>query len=142
MPNTDPYGGSFTIPKQLHVDELSFTADLLTIYASTTNLAAECPLCRQPSRRIHGCYTRTLADLPWCGVPVRLRVRVRKFFCDEPSCERRIFAERLDEVTRVPTPAPPTARGRLWSGSLSLWAARRERGWLARWDCSSALTSS
>jgi hypothetical protein len=29
---------------------------------------------------------------------------VRKFFCvfcDEPSCERRIFAERLDEVARV-----------------------------------------
>jgi transposase len=102
MLNTNPYGGSFTIPKQLHVDELSFTADLLTIYASTTNLAAECPLCKQPSRRIHGCYTRTLADLPWCGVPVRLRVRVRKFFCDEPSCERRIFAERLDdEVARV-----------------------------------------
>jgi transposase len=26
---------------------------------------------------------------------------VRKFFCDEPACERRIFAERLDEVARV-----------------------------------------
>src|SRR5215217_1347266 len=102
MPNTDPYGVSFTIPKQLHVDELSFTADLLTIYASTTNLAAECPVCRQPSRRSHGYYTRTSADLPWCGTPVRLRVRVRKFFCDVPSsCERRIFAERLDEVTRL-----------------------------------------
>ena len=101
MPNTNPYGGSFTIPKQLHVDELSFTGDLLIIYASTTNLAAECPLCGQPSRRIHGCYTRTLADLPWCGTPVHLRVRVRKFFCDVPSCERRIFAERLEEVARV-----------------------------------------
>src|SRR5215217_4451996 len=102
MPNTDPYGVSFTIPKQLHVDELSFTADLLTIYASTTNLAAECPVCRQPSRRSHGYYTRTSADLPWCGTPVRLRVRVRKFFCDVPSsCERRVFAERLDEVACV-----------------------------------------
>ncbi len=28
MPNTDPYSGSFTIPKQLHVDELSFDGDL------------------------------------------------------------------------------------------------------------------
>jgi len=32
---------------------------------------------------------------------VRLRVRVRKFFCDEPTCERRIFAERLDNVASV-----------------------------------------
>jgi transposase len=73
----------------------------VTIYASTTNLTAECPLCKQLSRRIQGCYTRTLADLPWCGTPVRLRVRVRKFFCDLPSCERRVFAERLEDVARV-----------------------------------------
>ena len=34
MPNTNPYGGSFIIPKQLHVDELSFTAGLLTMVVS------------------------------------------------------------------------------------------------------------
>jgi transposase len=101
MPNTDQYLSSFTIPDQLHVDELSFDGDSVTIHASTASHAAECPLCKQPSRRIHGCYTRTLADLPWCGMPVRLRVRVRKFFCDVPSCERKIFAERLDVVARV-----------------------------------------
>ena len=101
MSSITPYVSSFTIPKPLHVDELCFTRDLLTIYASTSNPAPQCPLCGQPPRRIHGCYTRTLADLPWCGVPVRLRVRVRKFFCDIPSCERKIFAERLDEVAGV-----------------------------------------
>lgn len=101
MPDTDPYGSNFTIPNQLHVDALCFDGDLLTIHASTEGPAAECPLCQQPSRRVHGYYTRTLADLPWCATPVRFRVRVRKFFCDEPACERRIFAERLDEVARV-----------------------------------------
>jgi len=101
MPNTNPYGGSFTIPKQLHVERLSFDGHSVTIHASTTNPAPRCPLCAQLSRRIHGCYVRTLADLPWCGTPVRLRVRVRKFFCDVPSCERRIFAERLDAVAGV-----------------------------------------
>ena len=58
-------------------------------------------MCGRSSRRVHGRYTRTLVDLPWGGVPVRLRVRVRKFFCDEPSCERRIFAERLEGVAGV-----------------------------------------
>lgn len=105
MPNTNIYRDSFTIPEQLHIDALSFEGDLVAIHASTSNLVAECPLCKRPSRRMHGYYTRTLADLPWCGMPVRLRVRVRKFFCDERSCERRIFAERLEEVTR------PFARG-------------------------------
>jgi transposase len=101
MSNMHPYLGSFTIPEELHVDELSFEGDLVTVYASTASPAAECPLCGHSSRRIRGCYTRTLADLPWCGIPVRLRVRVRKFFCDQPSCERKIFAERLDEVAGV-----------------------------------------
>jgi transposase len=26
---------------------------------------------------------------------------VRKFFCDVPTCERKIFAERLPDVARV-----------------------------------------
>jgi transposase len=101
MSDTDPYGSSFTIPNQLHVDALSFDGNLVTIHASMEGPTAECPLCQQPSRRVHGYCTRTLADLPWCGTPVRFRVRVRKFFCGEPACERRIFAERLDEVARV-----------------------------------------
>jgi transposase len=101
MPDMHPNGGSFTIPDQLHIDALSSDGDLLTIHASTEGLAAECPLCERPSRRIHGYYTRTLADLPWSGTPVRLRVRVRKFFCDVPTCERKIFAERLPDVARV-----------------------------------------
>jgi zinc-finger of transposase IS204/IS1001/IS1096/IS1165/Transposase/Helix-turn-helix domain of resolvase len=101
MPNTDPYSGSFTIPDQLYVDAISFDGDLLTISGCVRGSEAHCPVCGRPSRRVHGRYTRTLADLPWSGTPVRLRVGVRKFFCDQPTCERRIFAERLPDVARV-----------------------------------------
>lgn len=105
MPNADSYVTSFTIPEGLHVDALSFDGDSLIISSCLRGSEVHCPVCGERSRRIHGLYTRTLADLPWSGTPVRLRVRVRKFFCDEPACERRIFAERLDEV------AQPFARG-------------------------------
>ena len=64
MPHADPYSGSFTVPDRLHVDLISFEGDSVTIYASTEGPAAECPLCERPSRRLHGSYTRTLADLP------------------------------------------------------------------------------
>ena len=103
MLNTDPAssGSSFTIPYRLHVDALTLDRDSLTISASVRGAEAHCPVCGETSRRVHGRYTRTLADLPWSGMPVRLRVRVRKFFCDRPTCERTIFAERLDEVARV-----------------------------------------
>ena len=100
MPGIDPYGG-FTIPDRLHLDALSFDGELLTISGSVRGSEAHCPVCDQTSRRVHSHYTRTLADLPWSGTPVRLRLQVRKFFCDEPACERRIFAERLGGVARV-----------------------------------------
>jgi hypothetical protein len=42
---------------------------------------------------------RTLDDLPWHGVRVRIEAHVRKFFCDTPGCPRHIFTERLSETT-------------------------------------------
>ena len=51
---------------------------------------------RSKSGRIHSRYTRTLAELlPWQGVPLTIHLRVRRFFCDEETCHRTIFAERL-----------------------------------------------
>ncbi|SRR5712692_4089447 len=65
---------------------------------STTGCAARCPLCADRSRRVHSRYSRTLADLPWNGTPVRLRLSVRRFFCRNEQCTRRIFTERLPGI--------------------------------------------
>ena len=93
---------SCAVPEQLRVERLLLDEYGITIHASTNSPAADCPVCGKPSRRIHGCYARTLADLPLGGVPLRVRVRVRrKFFCDELSCSRKVFAERLKNVARV-----------------------------------------
>ena len=54
-----------------------------------------CPSCGTVSERRHGWYQRSLRDLPIQGVPVVIRLRVRKWRCEEPACERSIFAERL-----------------------------------------------
>jgi transposase len=35
-------------------------------------------------------------DLPWRGATVRLRVRSRRWFCDQQGCARKIFAERFE----------------------------------------------
>jgi transposase len=39
-------------------------------------------------------------DLPWRKRTVRLRVFARRFFCIEPSCPRKIFAERFVGLLR------------------------------------------
>jgi transposase len=57
-----------------------------------------CPLCRRRANRVHSRYERTLADLPWGEHAVVLRLRVRRLFCDNARCERRIFVERLPGI--------------------------------------------
>jgi transposase len=68
----------------------------------------DCPACRRISRRVHSWYQRRLSDLPWLGIPVRIELRVRRFFCDNDDCGQRIFTERLAEA--APRYAPRTLR--------------------------------
>ncbi len=65
---------------------------------------AKCPSCGHPADRVHSTYWRTIADLALQGVPVLLRVRVRRFRCDQPACTRATFAELLADL------AAPRAR--------------------------------
>jgi transposase len=63
-------------------------------------VSAICPVCETPSGRRHTWYRRTALDLPWRKYTVRLRVWARRFFCDEPTCPRKIFAERFTGLLR------------------------------------------
>lgn len=54
-----------------------------------------CPICGSHATRVHSRYQRTIADLPWEGVPVKILLQARKFFCSEERCSRRVFTEQL-----------------------------------------------
>jgi len=84
-----------------HVDD---TTAQITLRVRSMQPSVPCPLCTTPAHRIHSHYERTLADLPWAQYRVRLQLRVRKWFCRNRHCHRRIFTERL------PTVAAPWAR--------------------------------
>jgi len=83
------------------IDDL---AQQITVLVCATPTVSPCPLCATLAHRIHSHYERTLADLPWASYRIRLRLRVRKWFCDHKPCRRLIFTERL------PTIAAPWAR--------------------------------
>jgi len=68
----------------------------LVLVAEPTRTAVPCPSCGEVSRRRHSQYERRPLDLPWRGRTVRLRVHTRRWFCDQPACTRKIFAERFD----------------------------------------------
>jgi transposase len=96
MPDTRTILPDTEVLKLLHV-HASGERDGLA--ARTTSAKVYCPLCGTLSRRVHSRYVRTFADLPWQGVPVCVRLHIRRFFCNERFCERAIiFTERLPGV--------------------------------------------
>jgi transposase len=72
----------------------------VTMSVVPNSATAICPVCSTPSGRKHTWYQRTAMDLPWRKRTVRLRVWARRFFCDEPTCPRKIFAERFAGLLR------------------------------------------
>jgi transposase len=84
----------------LHLDACSIDEPQaqITLLISSTQAAAQCPACHAPARHVHSWYTRTVADLPWSGYGVTWQLRVRKLFCRNPACPRRIFTERLQGI--------------------------------------------
>lgn len=92
--------GVFGLPEGLEVIGGDVAEDVITITAVSTQTAARCPLCGTGACRLHSHYSRQLADMPCIGRRVRLILHVRKFFCEEKTCPRKIFTERLAPFIR------------------------------------------
>ena len=82
----------------LHIETMALTERGMTLDMAVTTSQALCPTCTQPSTHMHSDYRRTLADLPWATTPVQLHLRVRRFWCATPSCQRQTFTERVPQV--------------------------------------------
>ena len=97
-------------PALWHLGALTAQSDRLVLHLEPRRRAVRCPQCRTKSRRVHSRYQRRPADLPWAGWPVQLVIQARRFFCDLPTCPRRIFTERFPAV--LPRYARRTERAR------------------------------
>lgn len=72
---------------------------------------ASCPRCGGSSGKVHSTYQRRLADAAIGGRRVRIRLRTRRFFCGNPECPARTFAEQVSGLTsRRSRRTPPLAR--------------------------------
>jgi len=85
-------GTDFTIEQVMEMQQ-HFLVTVRSIAASSC-----CPHCSFRSERVHSQYQRTVTDIPCSGRTVTLKLTVRRFFCRNESCVRRIFTERLPEL--------------------------------------------
>src|SRR5713226_6362691 len=90
----------FSLPEGIVISSVRSTTTEVVIHIACRRPCAACPLCQQPSERVHGQYGRTVADLPCAGRRVVLSLTVRKFVCGTPTCPRKIFTERLLDLVQ------------------------------------------
>jgi transposase len=79
----------------LALESISKANNSIQIKLGTSLEGGLCPCCHQESIRIHSRYFRNVKDLPMAGNSVVIQFKTRKYFCDNPSCERKIFTERM-----------------------------------------------
>src|SRR5215212_5526672 len=82
-------------PEAIRLEKIVPSHSSLTLVVRATRTQAECPRCQRPSTSY---YSRTVADLPWHGVAVKLELRTRRFRCRNSLCTKRVFCERLPRV--------------------------------------------
>jgi transposase len=83
----------------LRVHRVEGTGAAVVISASCRAGSACCPRCGQESARVHGAYSRVVADSAAGGRPVLLALRVRRFRCQQLSCPQVTFVEQAGGLT-------------------------------------------
>lgn len=88
----------FILPSnlQLKAETIYSEPGVLYIHTSVCQKFSACPICGKKSNRIHSRYSRTLLDLPISGHMAKVKLKARKYFCDNAACPRKVFTERFD----------------------------------------------
>lgn len=112
----------------------------LVIHVAATTEGARCPLCQTLSARVHSHYYRFPHDLPCVGQNVRLKMLVRRFFCENDKCAKRTFAEQFPRLlaTRARRTERLTTRLRRVAYEVSAESGRRLLAWMDI-DCTADL---
>lgn len=71
----------------------------IIITVESSRYEIQCPYCGKASSRVHSVYKRSFQDLPLQDNQVIIMLNNKKFFCDNPECNHKTFAERFDFIT-------------------------------------------
>jgi len=90
----------FPLPEGLRIKDIQATETSLSLTVRATHPTSCCPLCSQASSSIHNHYQRTLSDATCAGRQVQLSLTVRRFYCRNRVCERKVFTEHLPRFVK------------------------------------------
>jgi len=92
---------SLYYPNNIQIEQVDYFDDTYRLYGKSSIPYGECPYCGEKSHRVHSRYIRTISDMSILGHKVSITFESRKFFCDNPHCGKKTFAEQPgDEIFR------------------------------------------
>ena len=86
------------LPKGMRIEQMQASENEVKVVVIATHPPSCCPLCHEPSNSVHSRYQRIVRDTPCGGRRIQLLLTVRKFFCRNSLCKRKIFTERLADL--------------------------------------------
>ena len=111
----------------LQIDKVEDAGNAVLVTARSRAADAACHRCGLSSARVNSRYRRRLHDLAAGGRPVTIDLEVRRFFCGNPECGLRTFAEQVPAVTQRHQHRTPLLVSALEAVALALagWAGAR-----------------
>jgi transposase len=74
---------------------------VMRIFVKSTRQEAQCPHCGGVSDKVHSLYFRKFRDLPIQDKKVEIVIDNRKFFCLNPDCAHKTFAESFECLPKM-----------------------------------------
>jgi transposase len=74
---------------------------VMRIFVKSTRNESRCPYCGTISNQVHSVYFRKFRDLPIQDKKAEIIIDNRKFFCSNPECDHKTFAEAFECLPKM-----------------------------------------
>ena len=89
----------FSLPK-FCITDIEHNNGIAIIFASIKSKQSQCPVCGGFSSSVHDYYTRKIQDLSVFQNSTIILLKTRKFKCNNPTCNRKVFSEQTSHLLR------------------------------------------
>jgi transposase len=83
----------------LRITEVFHAGRSVRVRASTCVPQAACSACGVLARRVHSRYQRRISDTAVPDRELLIHLQVRRFFCGDVACSKKIFSEQVPDLT-------------------------------------------
>lgn len=81
----------------LQITKLTTMGATLRVSVESNCTTGKCPNCGRESAKPHSNYKREPQDLPWGSWMVIIELCAKRFFCYNPECQKKTFAEQFPD---------------------------------------------